>query len=359
MLRHFSSPFTSAWEVIYKSNTSSSVSETLRSLFPQKDRDCTEDLNLSKLHLAVLCLSPSSVEEELLKNSIHINEGDVYGATALCWAAKMNNLKATKALLRAGADSNIPTVQGHCCLLEAAKGQNLAILKALLAAGALISTRDNIGRTALHCVGMRSGDPEIINTLVAAGIDINQPDTHGSPALNLSASVNNIRAMKSLLRYHPKIDVPDGDGDTAFLNACMGGHNEAIEILLQYRADYTRVDHTNNTALHKIASKGNLQTLKLLRSAKLRNIDTNWKNSDSKTAFEVAQRRHTKPDGFIELLLTLLFEIRMRSDYAAEHPKSSNDDYILQSERNASENRDNRDESEDCTINIPGTWPSD
>ena len=309
--------------------------------------------------MAVLGIAPSSVEEELLKDPIQIDKGDIYGATALCWAVKMNNLEATQALLKAGANPNILTIQGQCCLFEAAKGQNLAMLKTVLAAGALISARSNMGRNALHYVAEHSGDSEMIDTLVAAGIDINQQDTHGGTPLQSGTSRNNSCVMKALLRHHPKIDVPDNDGDTALLDACFKGCDEAIKILLHYGANYTLIDYSNNTILHKVARTGSPQTLNILRSANLNHIDTNQKNSEGKTAFEVAQKCYTKPDGFIELFLTVLFEIRMRNDHAFGRPKSSSDDCNSQSNRSAHDTRDNGNESRDSTIDMPGAWPCD
>ena len=90
-------------------------------------------------------------------------------------------------------------------------------------------------------------------------------------------------------------------------------------MLLQHGANYTICNKNGDTILHYSAQSGSLQTLNVLRDANLIGIDPYARNSKGQTAFELAQQCEAKPEGFIDLFMILLFEIRNRNDHLARH----------------------------------------
>ncbi|MCJ1238788.1 hypothetical protein MMC14_006779 [Varicellaria rhodocarpa] len=192
----------------------------LRALFPDTDNNIVEDLCFSKLHVAVLGLSPNSLEIDILEHEDQINEVDLSGNTPLTWAVQRADLKATKDLLKAGTDPDISgTGSSNSCLMHAAAGGNLAILKLLLEAGSSHFTSSDTN--ALHWAAETSRCADIIDVLITAGVDIEQRSYQGGTPLGQAVSFNNVIAMKSLLKFHPNVNVQDSDGDTPLLFACF------------------------------------------------------------------------------------------------------------------------------------------
>jgi ankyrin repeat protein len=123
------------------------------------------------------------------------------GLTALLYAARNGCYECTEALLGAGADINLPTPEGVTPLLIAIDNDHNDVAKLLLEKGANPNVWDWWGRTALYIAvdrkaaqaapgrGGRGGAPaprastgsarvsslEIINALIAAGVDLDVP----------------------------------------------------------------------------------------------------------------------------------------------------------------------------------------
>ena len=306
-----------AWDIIYAKDYDQTSLESLRELFPDNDNIYIQGRNFSKIHEAVLGIGCIELEQALIFNSGDINTLDSNGSSPLIWALRRRDAIAVENLLKAGADPNARTKSGATALHFAAWYSDLLSVKTLLRYGAMTTHTDSSLRNALQFAAQSGRGSEISRTLLAAGIDIEAQDIWGTTALGHCASVNNVSDIALLLDLGAQINAADAEGDTPLLEAVRFTQNDALSLLLEREADYTLSNVYGNSILHKAAQYGDLQTLNIIFNANLEAIDPYARNVKGKIAFELAQERSSKPEGFIDLLLVVLFEIRNRNDYLA------------------------------------------
>ena len=266
----------------------------------------------------VLGLIPGRIEEELAQPGVNINATDYRGRTALSWAIQRRDHHSTRLLLHHKADPTIASFSGDPPAAHAARRQDVTGLRLLLAAGASVTQRNRFGRNCLHHASVSGASCDMLEILIAAGCDVNAKDYAGSAPLDIAAQTGSATAaLRTLLNHGSDINAIDLDGDCPLFCALFEGRDEHTQFLLDHGAGYTIINNDGHTILHHAALSGSLTTLEILRSADLSRIDPNAKNKKGKTALQLVQERVTKPEGFINLFLTLLFEIRCRNDAIA------------------------------------------
>ena len=140
----------------------------------------------------------------LLEHDADVNARQGDGATALHWAAHLNDLEAADLLIRAGAAVNATNDLGVTPLWVATTAGNAAMVAKLLAA---------------------RGDPNIA------------PDTGGSP-LMIAARQGNLAAVRSLLVHGADMNAKEGaQGQTALMWAVAQRNPDVVRVLLETGAD--------------------------------------------------------------------------------------------------------------------------
>ena len=123
---------------------------------------------------------------------IQINTRDAQGRTPLRQAAFGDDPEMISALIRSGANPNLPDGQGKTPLQHARSGE---VAVALIAGGADLEVRDEQGRTPLHTAvhdplyfahGMNYANRELTYALLASGADVNAVDRDGRTPLHLT-----------------------------------------------------------------------------------------------------------------------------------------------------------------------------
>ena len=83
-----------------------------------------------------------------------------------------------------------------------------------------------------------AGNTEIVEVLVAAGAEVNTPETYnGHTALVAAARNDHVDVMRVLLEVGADRTVRIKDGRTAYHVALQYGHIDAANLLLSYQAD--------------------------------------------------------------------------------------------------------------------------
>ena len=305
-----------AWDMIYIGQRDQVSLNHLRELFPDNENYYFQERCFSRLHKVILGTNAVSLERELISGCDDINQPDSNGSTPLMWAIQKKDAISAELLLKNGADPNIHDNTGTTALHSAAFRSDFKSVRILLRYGAIATHQDNKLRNALHLAAQTCGSPEIFMILLAAGVDIEARDVWGSTALAYSAGTNNTSGITVLLDLGARIDTADPEGDTPLSNAVQRAHSNSVKLLLERGANYTTPNIFGNTILHDAARSGDTQMLKVIRDANLKIINPNSRNAKERTAFEIAQDRHS-PNEFIDLFLVLLFEIRNRNDYLA------------------------------------------
>ncbi|GLD63224.1 tankyrase-2-like protein [Lates japonicus] len=197
------------------------------------------------------------VTELLVKHGACVNAMDLWQFTPLHEAASKNRVEVCSLLLSYGADPTFlnchnkssidlaPTSQlkerlayefrGHS-LLQAARDADVVRVKKHLSLETISFKHPHTQETALHCV---SASPytkrkQVCELLLRKGANVNEK-------------------MKDLL--------------TPLHLASEKAHNDVIEVLVKHEAKVNAVDHLGQTALHRAAHCGHLQTCRLLLSA--------------------------------------------------------------------------------------------
>jgi len=107
---------------------------------------------------------------------------DKKGIHLLGLCARNGRLKTLELLLRSGAQVNLVSGdRGSTALFDSALGRHTELVKALIEAGADTNIKDKEGQTAL-VVAVGAGDEEIVEMLVKAGADPDLEDSLGVSA---------------------------------------------------------------------------------------------------------------------------------------------------------------------------------
>ena len=178
-------------------------------------------------------------------------------ASALHWAAHVNDLGAARRLLSEGADPNLANRFGFTPLHEAAIVRNAEMLELMLDAGGDANATFGEGETVLMTAA-RTGDIASVQALLEHGGRVDAAENwHGQTALMWAAVENHADVVQLLLDAGAEVDRPstkhdwvkisysegnvpksrDLGGLTALQFAARQGSLQAVEALLDAGAD--------------------------------------------------------------------------------------------------------------------------
>ena len=220
------------------------------------------------------------------------NKGD--GTTALIEASKLGHIEVVNVLLNRDADMSIDTFDEGITALDAAVMNGfLEVLEALIASGA------DVNQTSQQLSGMErsplmaaagGGHIEVVKSLLKRGADVNLYDTHYDDAFNY-ASKNGHSEIAALIAEHM---APDDLNDKLIKSVYLNDFDTLNNIL---DSPACNVDHigkefsTGSTALMMAARNEDVTALKALLN---RQPDVNIKDSDNKTALDIAVNMNNK-----------------------------------------------------------------
>ena len=139
-------------------------------------------------------------------------------------------------------------------LVAAVKQGDDEAVKTIIASGANVNTH-SMGRVAL-LQAFFMGHHGCAKALVAAGVDVNAPDRHGSSLLLVAASRGDLQSIKLLLATpHVDLNVARNDGWNALMSAAFKGQAECIRILVDSGADVNATTNNGWTPLMITCSK--------------------------------------------------------------------------------------------------------
>lgn len=252
---------------------------TLQGLMPFDS--AIERAELSDLHMVVMRVLCLDLGQVLQLRSCPVNTCDSQNKTPLYYAAAMGDAAAVHILLEAGAE---PDFCGGRKLVErplhiACQFGHLDIVKMLVAAGADVDVPDSYGRTPLMRLSTKRSDDDaladrqredevaiqIVDYLIRCGANPHAEDAHKDTVLDHFATRDLAAVADHLLTHHPDIDLEhrDWEGTTSLGNAVGFRSPGMIEMLLRHGADPKFVDGNGLTILHYIANFGDLETVRL------------------------------------------------------------------------------------------------
>ena len=241
---------------------------------------------------------------------------DMYrgGFTPMLYAAREGCIPCTQALVKAGANLNLPDPDGETPLVTAILNQHFALAQVLISAGADVDRWDLYGRSPLYAavdlnVLPEGGRSDLPSDETVTGLDVAKAllEKGANPNLQLK-----LRPPYRNVVFDRGGDAVLSTGATPLLHAAKTGDVAAIALLLKYKALVDLPTNTGVTPLMAAAfmgqganpSRGRYKTeeqgvaaLKLLLAA---GANINAKTAQGQTAIHVAAQR-----GYNALVKTL------------------------------------------------------
>jgi uncharacterized protein len=110
------------------------------------------------------------------------------------------------------------------------------------------------------------GDQKALGLFLAAGFDINKPNTAGYTGLMVAAERGRADIVKLLLDHKADPNAAGRDGTTALMLAAENNQPEILKLLIGRGADPNRQDNNGWTAVLKAAYQGNPKCIEVLAS---------------------------------------------------------------------------------------------
>lgn len=150
------------------------------------------------------------------------------------------------------------------------------------------------GKAAIHHIAA-TNNVEHLLALLAFGpksVDINLKDFLGLTAVHIAALNNQAQALNYLIQYKADVNIPTPDGRTPLQSACLKGNLVCVQLLLAAGAKVNQKDSKQRTAVHYLAQSKCLdeQVKSNILSCLIEHgLDVNEKSISGKIAFEMAE----------------------------------------------------------------------
>ncbi|XP_047106382.1 ankyrin-1-like [Schistocerca piceifrons] len=270
------------------------------------DTEGTTPLHVAAAHqrLAVVCV--------LLDAGADVGSKTNRGRSALHTAAAVGAEKVVHILLESGAQMweldregksavQLAKEEGHLGLARVMeiRGGNvqLGLWRMVIAGSAgdveavrkllpLLPPKEPGEWTDLHWAMIR-GNPNLVRTYLAAGMDPNVSDSHGNTPLHVAAARRPPAVSAALIDAGADIDAADSTGSTALHYAVRTGNVDTVRLLLKSGARHDVRNSDGKTPLHHAVSRGSLEAVNSLLEAGVRRDN---KDAREETPYDLARR---------------------------------------------------------------------
>src|SRR3984893_14442171 len=211
----------SAWALLMVSGFSAAnAAETSDSRLPEAAR--TQD---------------AKAVRSLLRQKADVNARSSDGSTALLWLAHWNDLDTADFLLRAGADANLANDFRMTPLSQACTNGSAEFVRLLLKSGAKPNTAIATGETPLMTCA-KTGSVDAVRILIEYGAAVNATEpTQNQTALMWAAAERHPNVVRAFIEVHADLKAHSKEGFTAIHFAARVGDLESVKLLLAAGVD--------------------------------------------------------------------------------------------------------------------------
>lgn len=255
-----------------------------------KDTSFIEDRRFTPLHKIVLGFANGDLGRQLQLSTSAIDTCDAQGRTALCWATIRDDLSSVQTLLAFGADPNIPDYTGSTCLHFARSPE---VCHSLLEKKADVHARNRMySRTPLHSFCKRDGTVEMIDQLVAAGIEVDVRDADGETPLLNAIFRGFTTAAEKLLELGADVNACNISSHESSIHfAVEFDRYDILPLLLKKGVDYTARNVRGRHIGHMAARVASSCTIQILASSNLTELDLSLTDCYGNTAADYLSSR--------------------------------------------------------------------
>jgi ankyrin repeat protein len=187
--------------------------------------------------------------------------------TRLLDAIKDNDVAVVRSLLHQQVDVNAPAPDGATALHWAAYLENSEVATLLVQAGADVTAANRYGVTPLS-LACTNGDAELVKSLLEAGADPNDVGAEGETALMTAARTGNVDVVKQLLAHGAQANRKEGwRGQTALMWAAAEGHLDVVDTLIGAGSDIYGGSNEGFTPLLFAVRQGQMDVVRALVKA--------------------------------------------------------------------------------------------
>ena len=202
----------------------------------QEDVNAPQSDGATALHWAAY-LEDAATTALLIRAGAQVNTTNNYGVTPLVLASQNGNAAVLEQLLKAGADPNGAVRSDESALMLAARTGRVDAVKVLLSAGADLNAKEAWnGQTALMWAAAAGHGP-VVEALIDAGADIGARSNGGTTPLLFAVRKGDMRSVRAMLAPGADVNEKRPDLATPLLVAIINGHEDLVDLLLEKGAD--------------------------------------------------------------------------------------------------------------------------
>lgn len=186
--------------------------------------------------------------------------------TPLALAAALGHDSIVELLLQRKADVNVTIAEIRATALHlAARWGHEHCVDRLLSGSAKVDLQDMNGQTPLH-LAIRVGSSKSVRRLLSAGASCTLKDYSGSLAIHHAAIEGSQKTLQLLYSQGsaPFINATRNDDRTPLSLAVCGDRKDAVQWLIDVKAEVDRPDRDGDTPLIIASSEGNAELITLL-----------------------------------------------------------------------------------------------
>lgn len=259
------------------------ISQRRCSTFSGEFKDHPYRMNM--LHMAAFIGIPSVIEDVLEIPTIHINDKDILGRTALMWALATGKEIAAQKLLEKGAQIQVYDQQQRSTLLYASAIRNRPLLENLFQTA---SEKDIDSHFLCSCA--KTGNIYLMEEAFSrANINVDDKDESGRAPIHEAVISESEKVVRYLVQRGAQLSVPDSNGYTPLMYAAQGQDSKIIDILIQGGADPNSSSQKKRYPLH-VAAENTKANLEILRTLLRGGAETLVEDKDGKVPLQTAIR---------------------------------------------------------------------
>jgi palmitoyltransferase len=194
----------------------------------------------------------------------YINKTDIFGNTAILYAAYRGNILIIRSLIECGADVNVTSKNGLNVLHMAAQGNNPNIIIYFkIKYNISVLSTDLQGNTPLHWASYNSSE-EAINFLLSYMTDINIKNKDGKTPLHIAVFTEKPSLIKKLIKRGADINIKDKNGKTPYDLALelTGAESRVTGILMGIKKQKNLVEKLLNISCINSDNNNNFASIK-------------------------------------------------------------------------------------------------